>query len=278
MRFGLNVANFGELGDAKTQLALARDAETAGWDGMFLWDHVNFPGMRPHVDPWIALGVIASHTTRLVLGTAVTPLARRRPTKLAQEILTLDSLSQGRFVFGAGNGMFEEEFDHLGDEGDLRIRAEMLDEGLDLLQALWSDDDVEFNGRHFSVKSAGMGAPASGRRIPIWIGATWPRRRPVLRAARFDGVIPILDPYTEQISPKQVHDLRELIVEHRSRDDRFDIVIPQMGRTGDPDADRLRISDLAAAGATWVLDAIIPGVESLDEIRARVQQGPPNIE
>ena len=120
MQFGLNLANFGYLGNVRTQLELALEAEAAGWDGVFVWDHVNFPGMRPHADPWITLGVIASQTKRLILGTSVTPIARRRPTKLAQEILTLDALAEGRFVFGAGNGMFQDEFEHLGDEGSLR--------------------------------------------------------------------------------------------------------------------------------------------------------------
>lgn len=277
MQFGLNLANFGWLGNVQTQLDLALAAEAAGWDGVFIWDHLNFPGMRPHVDPWIALGVIASQTQRLTLGTAVTPVARRRPAKLAQEVLTLDALSGGRFVFGAGNGMFQDEFDHLGDEGSLRLRAEMLDEGLELLQSLWTDEDVSFTGKHYKVNTSGFGPPASGRRIPIWIGATWPKRTPVLRATRYDGIIPILDPFTDQISPEQVSELRTLATEQRGTDAHFDIVIPQMGRTGDATSDRRRMQDFADAGATWVLDAAFPGAESREAVLDRVRRGPPQL-
>jgi len=278
MKFGLNVANFDYLADVRTQLELALAAEAAGWDGFFIWDHVNFPGMRPHADPWITLGVVASQTNRLMLGTAVTPIARRRPAKLAQEILTLDALSKGRFIFGAGNGMFEGEFEHLGDEGNLRIRAEMLDEGLELLQSLWTDEEVSFEGRHFDVQTRGFGMPASGRRIPIWIGATWPKQRPVSRAARYDGIIPILDPFSEQISPAQVRELSAFLNERGGTDEGFDIVIPQMGGNGDPKGDIGRMQDLAGAGATWILDAAFPGNESLDDVLGRVRRGPPQID
>lgn len=275
MRFGLNLANFGYLGDVRTQLDIALAAEAAGWDGYFLWDHVNWPGMGPHADPWIALGVIASQTQRLLLGTAVTPVARRRPVKLAREILTLDALSGGRFVFGAGNGIHPGEFEHVGEEGELRVRAEMLEEGLAAIQALCTDDEVEFSGRHYRVKTRGFGAPASGRKVPIWIGATWPRPKPVARAARFDGIIPILDPYTEQMTPEQVRELAAFIADHRESDEPFDIVLPSMGNNEGPEQARARMKEYSEAGATWVLDAAFPGAEPLDDVFARVRRGPP---
>jgi alkanesulfonate monooxygenase SsuD/methylene tetrahydromethanopterin reductase-like flavin-dependent oxidoreductase (luciferase family) len=275
MRFGLNLPNFGYLADIHTQVDLAVAAEEAGWDGFFLWDHVNFPGMGAHADPWITLGVVAAQTERLILGTAVTPVARRRPAKLAREVLTLDALSNGRFVFGAGNGIFADEFEHLGDEGKLRVRAEMLEEGLELLQALCTDEEVAYSGRHFQVKTPGFGPPQGGRKIPIWLGATWPTQRPVARAARFDGIIPILDPYTEIISPRQVRELATFIGERRESSDPFDIVVPQMGQTGDPDKDRARMDAYAEAGATWVLDATFPAAEPLEAVLARVRRGPP---
>lgn len=275
MRYGMNVANFAALGDVRTQLEIALAAEDAGWDGYFIWDHVSFPGMTRHADPWITLGVIASQTNRLRLGTSVTPIARRRPTKLAREILTLDALSDGRFIFGAGNGDNAEEFDQLGDEKDLRIRAQMLDEGLALLRALCTDDEVAFEGRHYRAQTQGFGFPASGRQIPIWLGSTWPKQRPVSRAARFDGIIPILEPYTKHISPSEVRDLVAFIRERRERDEPFDVVIPQMGLTGDSGRDRERMNELAEAGATWMLDAVFPGAEPLADVLARVRRGPP---
>ncbi|NIV76388.1 MAG: LLM class flavin-dependent oxidoreductase, partial [Gammaproteobacteria bacterium] len=79
-----------------------------------------------HADPWITLGLIAARTSRVLIGTAVTPIARRRPTKLAREILTLHQLSGGRFVLGAGSGAWPTEFDDFGDPSELKVRAEML--------------------------------------------------------------------------------------------------------------------------------------------------------
>ena len=116
------------------------------------------------------------------------------------------------------------------------------------------------------------------RMLPIWIGATWPKRKPVLRATRYDGIIPILDPFTDPISPEQVRDLRTLVTEQRGTEEDFDIVIPQTGGSGDPETDRRRMQDFADAGATWVLDAAFPGGETLDAIRARVRRGPPQLD
>ena len=232
-----------------------------------------------HADPWITLGVIASQTERLKLGTSVTPVPRRRPTKLAREILTLDALSGGRFIFGAGNGMFSEEFEDLGDEGDLRIRSEMLEEGLQLIRALCTDDDeVEFSGRHYRVNTKGFGGPVGGARVPIWLGATWPKQRPVRRAARYDGIIPILDPYTDLISPDQIRDLVAFIAANRETADPFEVVIPQMGQTGDEERDRDRMRAYGSAGATWVLDAADPTAEGIESILTRVRLGPPRID
>ena len=138
--------------------------------------------------------------------------------------------------------------------------------------------DVAFEGRHYQVKTSGFGPPAARKKIPIWIGATWPKRKPVLRATRYDGIIPVLDPFTDPISPEQVRELRNLVSEQRGSDETFDIVIPQMGGNGDPEADSRRMKDFADAGATWVLDAAFPGGETLNAIRTRVRRGPPQLD
>jgi alkanesulfonate monooxygenase SsuD/methylene tetrahydromethanopterin reductase-like flavin-dependent oxidoreductase (luciferase family) len=275
MRFGLNLPNFNYLGDVRTHLELAQMAEAAGWDGYFLWDHINWPDQGAHADPWIALGVIAAQTQRLLLGTAVTPVARRRPLKLAREILTLDALSGGRFIFGAGNGIIPDEFGHVGDESDLRVRAEMLEEGLAVFQALTREGEVDFDGRHLHVKTKGFGPPACGRKVPIRIGATWPRPKPVARAARIDGIIPILDPYTKQITPEQVRELASFISAHRESEEPFDIVLPGMERNGGSGPDRARVKEFEQAGATWMLDAAFPAAEPLSAVAARIRRGPP---
>jgi alkanesulfonate monooxygenase SsuD/methylene tetrahydromethanopterin reductase-like flavin-dependent oxidoreductase (luciferase family) len=139
VKYGLYLPNFGPFGDARVLAELARDAERAGWDGFFLWDHVARPGAPPVVDPWIALAAIAVATERVRIGALVTPLARRRPWKVARETVSLDRLSNGRLVFGAGlgsSGGAEVEWAGFGEETDLARRAGMLDEGLEILTGL----------------------------------------------------------------------------------------------------------------------------------------------
>jgi alkanesulfonate monooxygenase SsuD/methylene tetrahydromethanopterin reductase-like flavin-dependent oxidoreductase (luciferase family) len=128
MKYALNFANFDYLGDIKVLVDLAVDAEKSGWDAVFLWDHVNlildgFGQGGKHADPWITLGLIAERTESVMIGPSITPIARRRPVKLAREILTLHQLAGDRFIFGAGSGVAPSEFDDLGEASDLRVRA-----------------------------------------------------------------------------------------------------------------------------------------------------------
>jgi alkanesulfonate monooxygenase SsuD/methylene tetrahydromethanopterin reductase-like flavin-dependent oxidoreductase (luciferase family) len=104
VKFGVYLPNFGAFGDALTLADLARDAEDAGWDGFFIWDHVARAFETEIVDPWVALAAIALQTESISIGALVTPLARRRPWKLARETVSIDRLSRGRLVFGAGLG------------------------------------------------------------------------------------------------------------------------------------------------------------------------------
>src|SRR5215212_11869028 len=144
MRFGVSVPCFGLDLDARLVTQWARAAEATGWDGFFLWDHLFAfaPGPVDVVDPWIALTAAACATTRIRLGTLVTPLPRRRPLVVARQTATLDRLSGGRLVLGVGTGAFPYEWDYLGEESDHRTRGEMLDEHLGLLDRLWSGEPV----------------------------------------------------------------------------------------------------------------------------------------
>jgi alkanesulfonate monooxygenase SsuD/methylene tetrahydromethanopterin reductase-like flavin-dependent oxidoreductase (luciferase family) len=150
MRFGLHLANFGPVGgDPRLLATLATEAESAGWDGFFLWDHIlGDPAWRePMIDPWIGLAAIATATRRLRLGALVTPVPRRRPWHLARETTTLDHLSGGRLVVGVGLGNPPDaEFEHFGEDGDARRRARRLDEGLAILDGLWSGRPSRFDG------------------------------------------------------------------------------------------------------------------------------------
>src|SRR5689334_9035085 len=150
MQYGISVPNFGAYFDPRVLAALARDAEQAGWDGFFRWDHMLgcYPGPVPVVDPWVALAAIALATERVRIGPMVTPLPRRRPTKLARETVSVDHLSGGRLTLGVGIGAMPWEWEYLGEEPDLRSRGAMLDEGLEVLSGFTSGLPLSHHGDH----------------------------------------------------------------------------------------------------------------------------------
>jgi alkanesulfonate monooxygenase SsuD/methylene tetrahydromethanopterin reductase-like flavin-dependent oxidoreductase (luciferase family) len=195
MRYAVNVPNFEDYSDVRTVAALAADAEAAGWDGFFVWDHLAFvKAWRLRIaDPWVLLTGVALATERLRLGPMVTPLPRRRPWKLARETVTLDRLSGGRLVLGVGLGEPpEDEYGSFGEPTDPVVRAAMLDEGLEVLTRLWSGETVSFAGRHYRVDEVAFRpTPVQRPRIPIWVAGAWPRPGPLRRAARFDGSCPL---------------------------------------------------------------------------------------
>ena len=177
MRFGLIVQMTGPLGDPRPLVRLARDAEAAGWDGFFIWDVFGGAADAPEpvVDPWIALAAIATVTERMRLGPMVTPLPRRRPWKVAREAASLDQLSNGRLILGVGIGDRPEEFSRFGEEPDPRVRAGMLDEGLEVLTGLWSGEPFSFHGKHYTLEDVQIRPrPIQPGGPPLWIGASVP--------------------------------------------------------------------------------------------------------
>ena len=167
MRFSINIPNFGDFADPRTVATVAAAAEQAGWDGLFVWDHVlHRRHRRPYGDPWMLLTAAALATSRIRLGTLVTPVARRRPQQLARQAATLDVVSGGRVIFGAGlGGPIEDEYGSFGEPTDPIVLAERLDEGLGLLQRFWSGEPVNHEGRHFQVRDVTL-LPASVQRPP----------------------------------------------------------------------------------------------------------------
>jgi alkanesulfonate monooxygenase SsuD/methylene tetrahydromethanopterin reductase-like flavin-dependent oxidoreductase (luciferase family) len=248
-RRGLFIAPFDELSDPHVLVELAIAAEERGWDGLFLWDHIAYRApIEAVADPWIVMSAIAARTERLLLGPLVTPLARRRVQKVARETVTLDQLSRGRLVFGVGLGSDGSgELAPFGEELDPRKRAVMLDDGLTRLTELWAG---EFQP-----------TPVQHQRIPIWVAAKWPNRRPVRRAVRWDGLFPIELPGPEALA--------ELAAEiERDRDGGltgFDLVIEI--------AAGAEVAPWRSAGATWVLTEF--GMQPrVREIREVIEAGP----
>ncbi len=189
MRYGMTLPPFGALADPAYLVELAQAAEFAGWDGFFLWDTVIHDEQSyPIAEPWLALAAIAAATQRLRLGVMITPLSRRRPWQVARQVLTLDHISQGRVIFGAGLGGAPRDFDWFGEVTDNKTRAAMLDEGLEIVTGLWRGERFEHTGAHYTVAPVTFRPPPTQAHIPVWIGGMWPNVAPMRHAARFDGV------------------------------------------------------------------------------------------
>ena len=248
-RRGIFVAPFDALVEPRVLMDLAARTEAAGWDGFFVWDHIRYSAPASAVaDPWVALAAVACATERLTIGPLVTPVARRRVQKLARETVTLDRLSGGRLVLGAGLGSDKHgELGAFGEVEDPRERARMLDSGLARLTELWAG---EFDP-----------PPLQQPRIPIWLASRWPNRRPVERAARWDGLFPIDLPGPDALA-ELAADVQAL---RGPQAPRFDLVVTNAAKV-DP-------APWAAAGATWCLTGFGPS-PGLADVRAAIEAGP----
>jgi alkanesulfonate monooxygenase SsuD/methylene tetrahydromethanopterin reductase-like flavin-dependent oxidoreductase (luciferase family) len=242
---------------------VAEAAEAAGWDGVFIWDHLAFVWNAPAADPWTELAAIAVSTERVVIGPAVTPVARRRPHVLAHQVATLDRLSGGRVVFGAGLGGSPAEFGRFGEPTDDKVRAAMLDEGLDVMRQLWSGRDVTHRGEYYVVDGVTLAPTPVQEHVPVWIGGNRPAS--LRRAARWDGwLADSADPTGMTLSPDDV----ARSVERIGRDDGFDVAVLGQSDRGDP-------TEYERAGATWWLENLHDMRGSLDDVLALVGRGPP---
>ena len=270
MRFGAYVPTSGEY-DVATLVELAREVESLGYHGMFVWDNIlsTFDGRGILDDTTVALTAIVLATQNLHCGPLVTPLARRRPWKVAKELATLDRLSRGRMVLGVGLGG-TWDFAPFSEPPADRRRGEILDEALTVVTACWSGRDVHHHGRHFTVDGARMlPVPVQQPRIPIWTAGYWPATAPFARAARWDGVAPLRKGHLfEGLLPDELSACLRHIQQLRDRDEAFDAVYFD---TGTAPVTRSRVDEYEAAGATWWLVSTNPAEESLAEFRARLR-------
>ena len=284
IRFSVNIPNFGDFADADAVARVALAAEAAGWDGLFVWDHVVHDKRyrRSFGDPWMLLTAAALATTRIKLGPMVTPVPRRRPQQLARQVSTLDQLSGGRVIFGAGlGGPIEDEYGSFGEPTDPKLLAELLDEGLYLLDRYWSGEAVTHDGRHHQVHDVTLlPTPVQRPRVPVWIGGFWPHRRPMRRAARWDGAIPLFVSATHGHAPP-VDEVRDLVAYIRGHRDGhagrpFEVVLGGASPTNPAEARDL-LGPLIEAGATWWDERrpIDDEINRLEPVLRRIEAGPP---
>lgn len=264
INYGVYIANFGPNWTVNSFVELAKEAEKAGWDGFFIWDHI-FSGDMPDanvVDPFITLAAIASQTKKIRIGTTVTPLSRRHPWKVARETASLDHLSNGRFILGVGlGGDSKNEFAAFGLESDDKIRAEMLDESLDILQGLWSGEKFAYYGKHYQIKETQfLPTPVQKPTIPIWVGGNWPNKPPFRRAAKYQGVFPLLAKSYDGLEPKHYPDILTYIKKYQQQQNKsFDVVFMTnfFYWVKENKFDEM-ISDYSSVGVNWFVHCFHP--------------------
>jgi alkanesulfonate monooxygenase SsuD/methylene tetrahydromethanopterin reductase-like flavin-dependent oxidoreductase (luciferase family) len=291
---------FDALADPNLVARLSAEAEAAGWDGVFVWDHLRYRAPVVEVaDPWITLAAMATATERLRLGPMVTPLPRRRPAKVARETATLDRLSGGRLTLGVGiAGDDSGELTATGEPLDDRVRAAQLDESLGILQAAWSGDTVRHRGEHYVVDGIQFLPRPVQRPIPVWVAVQYGNLRPLRRAARYQGVFPVKVKQPDQLA-EIVTTIKQLRAEQADRAENaeqaqnaenaenaeqaqnaenaenvenavtssYDVAVG-----GPPGTDP---TPYAAAGATWWMVIFDWRAISIDQIRGVIKDGPP---
>jgi alkanesulfonate monooxygenase SsuD/methylene tetrahydromethanopterin reductase-like flavin-dependent oxidoreductase (luciferase family) len=290
MQYALQIPPFGPCANLTLLATLAAEAEEAGWEGFFLWDDITRTELVPVADPWIALAAIALRTRSMRLGSLVTPLARRRPWKVARETVTLDHLSQGRLIVGLGVGAGATEFDDLGEETSIQAHAAMLEEGLDILTGLWSGEPFHYAGVHYQIRHAQfLPRPLQSPRVPVWLGGTWPLKAPFRRAARWDGVFPMRRDlsYTDMLTPEEMQAMLRFTLDQRAQaglvNQPFEVAFWGLSSGTDQEQDRALVQKYAEAGVTWWVETLVPerwGTWTdwpLEAMRQRIQQGPPRI-
>lgn len=285
-----------EYSEPNNLLDLARVTEEAGWDGFFICDHLLLDpeGMLALADPSIMLGAIAAVTDKVVIGSMVTPVSRRRPWKLAKEFASLDQLSNGRLRIGVGLGGMDQEFSNFGEEPDKKVLAKKTDEGLAIMEKLHTGEVVNFDGEIYQISGARLlPRPEQRPRIPVWVAAMLPFKAGQRRAARWDGIMPHVMPMnldeSQDISgldmrvimspsPEQIREVVEFTSPLRDTDEPFDVVVSGITYGLDKGAGSSRLQAYRDAGTTWWLEWLDCGKPgTLAQVRKQILAGPPEI-
>ena len=267
-----------ELATPGNMVEYAVAAEEAGWDGVFLADGL-YPEF-PSVDPWVALAGVATRTSEVVLGTWVTPVCRRPPWQLASDLATLDHLSDGRVMLGAGLGS-EGNYTTFGEEWNPRRIARKYDEALEVVAGLWENDQFSYDGEFYTLDGAELPyPPVQDPRIPVVLGCWWPNKNPFKRAAEWDGIMPSAPSFYgtegeqgEPVTGTVEEELSALLEYYRGlTDDPGEIVLPvDVPEAPDDFAETCR-----EFGATWLLTTDRLDGDSHERNLERIRDGPPD--
>lgn len=258
-------------GDARKAADMAHEAEEAGWDGFFVWEPVW------GIDAWVCLTAAAMRTDRIRLGTLLTPLSRMRPWKLASETATVDRLSNGRVILSVGLGATDTGFTAFGEVVDRKTRAELLDEGLEILTGLWRGQPFAFDGKHYHVKETSFAVPPppfQQPRIPIWVVGAWPHEKSMQRVLRYDGLLPAV--MNRTLEPADVRQMADYVTANRAATAPFDTIVEGRTPIDERGQDAAILGPWVEAGATWWIEARWD--EDADSTIRRLRQGPPRVE
>ncbi len=266
------------FGDATKAAEMAYEAEQAGWDGFFVWEPMW------GVDAWVALAAATMKTRKIKLGTMLSPISRMRPWKLASETTTLDVLSNGRVILSVGLGAINTGFKEFGEETNRVKRAELVDEGLDILWGLWKGQPFKYEGKHYTIQKTDFPSPINPiqkPRIPIWMVGAWFRKKSMNRVLRCDGLIPTKMVGREHIKvePNDIRDMKEWIMKNRKLDTPFDIIIE--GKTPVDESENWRdiVTPYYVAGATWWIESMweLSRKDGNEPMLKRLRAGPPRV-
>ena len=276
MKFGFVLSS----GDARVAADMSRCAEESGWDGFFVCEPIW------GWDAWVLLAAAAMNTSRIKLGTLISPISRMRPWKLASETVTLDHLSKGRVILSVGLGALDTGFEPFGEETGRKTRAELLDEGLAILTGLWKGQPFNYKGEHYQIKEMSFYPPPSPLqkpRIPIWVVGAWKRMRSMRRALQYDGLLPtVMDRKGEhrKATPEDIKAINKFIRATRKTTGRYDIIVEGKTPGKNPEEDYRTVIPYAESGATWWIESLWGAMDKPDgpkRVRGRILAGPPKV-
>lgn len=282
MRYGIFLPLVGDFAEPSRAVKIARAAEAAGWDGLFVSDLSEFAVEAPETDPCITLAGIATITTKLRIGLVTAVADRRRPWIVARQSAMVDHLSQGRLtvVTGIGHAEWHKELAlpdrALLEEGEDAI-SYLFEESLAVLLMCWSGKPVRHEGRWIRVDSPPfLITPLQQPRMPVWLSADWPSPAPLRRAAHLDGTLPVFterDDLREPPDPQQVRAIWEEL-NRLGASPEHDLALRGVLGPRWTDENMHRLRTLENAGATWWFETVEPE-EPFSSLLDRVIAGPP---